>query len=618
MCSGPCAVVRGVLAGAAAVCAGPDLVGDAGDELELTGAGAELLLRTVPLCELQADSASTMTTKTATRTVQVWLAAARRLPWSRARPDTWEPAPDMRITGLGHASVFIETAHGSILTDPWVNPAYFGSWFPFPDNSQLDWDRFGHADYLFVSHLHHDHFDPEQLRRHVHKDATVLLPEYPTSELEDALREIGFHRFVAPASGEMVEVDGLQVMIQALVSPTDGPIGDSSLWVSDGSARLLNQNDARPAELSAFTGLGPVDAYLIQFSGAIWFPMVYELPKRAKQALGAQKRARQFDRTLRYIEELGARYVFPTAGPPCFLDEELWGFNDIFGDESNIFPDQQVYLAWLGEHGHDEGRLLLPGSVASLAEPGCPVEHPCDPATVFADKPAYLRAYQARRQPAVEAQKSTWARPDLDVLGAIKDWFAPLLAEADHMAAGINGAIRFTAEDGERGDLDFLLDFVAREVREYGGEKVRYRFCTRRAYLEKLVADHEIDWVNSLFLSCRFSATRIGPYNEFIYVFFKCLSEERLNYAEGWFAEQNAAEAAETIVLDGWEMQHRCPHLKADLSRFGQIDNTDSDGALLTCQMHGWKWRLADGKCLTSVGHDLRCAPAEDVGAPPT
>jgi len=111
--------------------------------------------------------------------------------------------------------------------------------------------------------------------------------------------------------------------------------------------------------------------------------------------------------------------------------------------------------------------------------------------------------------------------------------------------------------------------------------------------------------VNSLFLSCRFSAQRIGPYNEFVYVFFKCLSEERLNYAEGWFAEQNATEAAETITLGGWEMQRRCPHLKADLSRFGSIE----DG-VLTCQMHGWRWRLADGKCLSSVGHDLRCAPA--------
>ena len=49
----------------------------------------------------------------------------------------------------------------------------------------------------------------------------------------------------------------------------------------------------------------------------------------------------------RSIDDLQASYVFPSAGPPCFLDEELWGFNDIFGDESNIFPDQQVYLDWL-------------------------------------------------------------------------------------------------------------------------------------------------------------------------------------------------------------------------------------------------------------------------------
>ena len=30
----------------------------------------------------------------------------------------------------------------------------------------------------------------------------------------------------------------------------------------------------------------------------------------------------------------------------------------------------------------------------------------------------------------------------------------------------------------------------------------------------------------------------------------------------------------------------------------------------MTCQMHGWKWRLADGRCLSSAGHELRCAPA--------
>ncbi|HET9888880.1 MAG TPA: (2Fe-2S)-binding protein, partial [Mycobacterium sp.] len=54
----------------------------------------------------------------------------------------------MQVTSVGHAGFLIQTQAGSILCDPWVNPAYFASWFPFPDNSSLDWDRLGACDYL--------------------------------------------------------------------------------------------------------------------------------------------------------------------------------------------------------------------------------------------------------------------------------------------------------------------------------------------------------------------------------------------------------------------------------------------------------------------------------------
>ena len=70
-----------------------------------------------------------------------------------------------------------------------------------------------------------NHYDLEHLKKYVSKKATVLLPEFPTTELEDALRECGFTSFVAPASGEVIDLDGLQLMIHTLVSPTDGPIG---------------------------------------------------------------------------------------------------------------------------------------------------------------------------------------------------------------------------------------------------------------------------------------------------------------------------------------------------------------------------------------------------------
>ena len=65
----------------------------------------------------------------------------------------------MKVTFLGHAGLFVETRHGSILCDPWFNPAFFASWVPFPDNPELDPATFGRPDYLYVSHVHRDHLD---------------------------------------------------------------------------------------------------------------------------------------------------------------------------------------------------------------------------------------------------------------------------------------------------------------------------------------------------------------------------------------------------------------------------------------------------------------------------
>src|SRR5690606_38620306 len=297
----------------------------------------------------------------------------------------------------------------------------------------------------------------------------------------------------------------------------------------------------------------------------------------------------------------------------CFLDDELWQFNDIFGDEGNIFPDQQAFIDFYQGLGYENGVILLPGSVAEITAEDCRVRHPVpDVREFFARKEEYLRAYQERQRPVIEAAKASWSHPEIDVLGELKRRIEPLLEQSIYMAKGIGGPVRFdlTGDDGEVVE-SIVVDFPAREVRPYADEKVRYRFRTRRALVEHLLYTGEVDWVNSLFLSCRFSAARIGQYNEFVYSFFKCLSQERLQYAEGWYDEHERATEAEDITLGDWVLQRRCPHLKADLTRFGVIE----DGTL-TCQLHGWKFDLESGRCLTSVGHKIRArradAPAQD------
>ena len=252
--------------------------------------------------------------------------------------------------------------------------------------------------------------------------------------------------------------------------------------------------------------------------------------------------------------------------------------------------------------------MLLPGSVAEVTADRAHVGHPVpDLGEFFASKEAYLREMQARKRPVIEAEKATWRHPEIDVLGELKKKLEPLLDESIYLATGVGGPVRLdlTDDTGPGGEVveSLVVDFPGKQVRPYADEKVRYRFRTGRALVEHLLHIGEVDWVNSLFLSCRFSAARIGQYNEFVYAFFKCLSEERIQYAEGWYDEHEKTTDAEDITIGDWQVQRRCPHLKADLTRFGILE-----GDTLTCQLHGWKFDLPSGRCLTGVGHQIRAS----------
>jgi UDP-MurNAc hydroxylase len=508
----------------------------------------------------------------------------------------------MRITFLGHAGCHVQTRHGSVLCDPWFTPAYFGSWFPFPRNDRLDPAAFSSPDYLYISHLHRDHFDPEWLRRHVAKTARVLLPEFGVGLLERELRAIGFTEFVATRHGERVDLDGLGITILAMTTPADGPLGDSAIVIDDGETRILNQNDARPGDLDALRALGPFDAQLLQFSGAIWFPIVYDFPAEEKDRLARDKRVNEMARARNYIAAVDAAHVFPCAGPPCFLDDDLRAFNDLGRDPANIFPDQTVFLDELAAHGVERAHLILPGSTIDLAGTACTVEHPDDgsePLRPFAEKPAYLDEYRGDWDTWLHDEHASWTRTPRDLVAELATWFEPLLDRAPITSAGVAGNVVIDVGDDA---ANVCIDFVDSVVRTWNGEPYVYKIDVDRRLIEVLIDDHIEDWVNSLFLSCRFTAHRTGPFNEFVMTFFKGLSAERIDYIEQCHQAAHAR-TDEFFERDGWRIERWCPHRQADLTRFGEID----DG-VLTCSLHHWRFDLETGDCLTSDDRHLRCA----------
>jgi UDP-MurNAc hydroxylase len=275
-----------------------------------------------------------------------------------------------------------------------------------------------------------------------------------------------------------------------------------------------------------------------------------------------------------------------------------------------------VFLDQMRRHGHDKGLLMMPGTTADFAGSDLnELEHPLPTDEVEAifttGKADYIEAYAQRQADVIAAEKASWATAAGEpLLGPLRALFEPIMAQTDQISDGIGYPVELNLTGRPEAGRPpvaadrVVLDFPKRIVREpIQDEKFRYTFEIPAELVRTVLRDGESDWVNSIFLSTRFRAKRVGGYNEFLYTFFKCLTDERIAYADGWFAE--AHDDTATIVKDGWEIQRRCPHLKADLSKFGVIE-----GNTLTCNLHGWDWNLETGKCLTSKGHPLRAERA--------
>src|SRR3712207_9492579 len=75
------------------------------------------------------------------------------------------------------------------------------------------------------------------------------------------------------------------------------------------------------------------------------------------------------------------------------------------------------------------------------------------------EKLSYLEDYKVRKQPEIDAIKASLPRGRVEILPALKEWFEPLLEQADLNCVGINGRVLL---DLEREKV--VLDFQQRRV----------------------------------------------------------------------------------------------------------------------------------------------------------
>ncbi|WP_290814834.1 MBL fold metallo-hydrolase [Halovivax sp.] len=245
----------------------------------------------------------------------------------------------MQVTYLSSAAVLIDDGETRLLCDPWlIDGAYYGSWAHYPD-FDVEPEDFDDVDYIYLSHIHPDHFDPATLRR-MDDEIPVLIHDYRWDYLREAVEDLGFeaielphderthltgdlHINVLAADGCDPELCGNYFGCTWYDDDADRPGStqvDSMAVIDDGEFVVANTNDC-PYQLVESScrkvkrDYGSVDLLCHQYSAAQFYP-------QAVTNYDPEHKRRERDRVVRekhvlalnFIDIFEPNYYMPFAG----------------------------------------------------------------------------------------------------------------------------------------------------------------------------------------------------------------------------------------------------------------------------------------------------------------
>ena len=241
----------------------------------------------------------------------------------------------MKLKFLTSASVLISHNDVNILCDPWlVDGEYYGSWNHYPKCNFTPED-FNFVDYIYISHIHSDHFSKKTLSK-IDKKIPVLILDYYEKFLKNNLENMGFTVIELKNNTRTLLKKDVHINILAsdncnpelckkftgcsLVESTYGATQIDSICVIDsGKKVIVNTNDC-PFELSKESCIeikklyDEIDLLLVGYSGAGPYPQCFEMNETKKMSEAKNKKLQFLQQAEDYINLLEPKYFMPFAG----------------------------------------------------------------------------------------------------------------------------------------------------------------------------------------------------------------------------------------------------------------------------------------------------------------
>jgi len=222
----------------------------------------------------------------------------------------------MKITWVGHACLFIETAQTRCLTDPWLSDPIFGGAIRHAPPRVHSLEDLPVPDIVCITHCHFDHFDAPTLSR-LPKNIRVVIPWSPIRNIRGELKALGLRNVVELKPWKSHRFRDLTVT----AIPSIG-VPEEVAYVIDGKGHaVFDAADCIFEEIAAEIGR--------KFKLQIGFIPFCGWDHAGLMGLQPEKKWKpDYEALAKACVNLGLDYVVPAASNTYWYPDELMWLND--------------------------------------------------------------------------------------------------------------------------------------------------------------------------------------------------------------------------------------------------------------------------------------------------
>ena len=266
----------------------------------------------------------------------------------------------MKITQFYSATVLIEEKT-KILCDPWLTGSGLGgSWAQYPPYDFKP-EVFDGVDYIYISHIHHDHLSVPTLER-LDKSIPVLIHEFPGKGMKRIIESAGFEAIELQHNTQMDLGNGMSIDILAADDCNPEICGkamgctewrkelgtlqiDTMAVIKNDRHTIVNINDcpypiAKTVSEKIKFQYGDIDLLLMGYIKAASHPACFDYPSEKKMQMAWVKQERKLEENAEYVRIFKPRYFMPFAGSYI-----LAGKNHVL-EEYRGEPSLEYALKW--------------------------------------------------------------------------------------------------------------------------------------------------------------------------------------------------------------------------------------------------------------------------------